>query len=152
MKGFRNRHYLWAVVALALLVRPVRGEECFTGKGNGTVAAPHQLTWTVELVLNDAGTELAYTINCCGCIPSGTGVSVCTDAEGFIRSLTGGTCPIKGVWKNTDSVPLTTSRVQALRNGTMILKLTKPVCSGELVAGYLVPESCGEVPDNAHSR
>ena len=136
------------IAALLGGVGSAMSQTCFTAGGeNPAGGPPPPMTWSVIFILSADETQINYTINCCGCAPGNTWVLVAVASEGFATNLAGvagKTCPFSGVWKNTDPVPLTPALVTALKNGTMALRVYKPLCTPASISLFLVEEPCDE--------
>jgi len=119
-------------------------ETCYGAIINGENAGTQSPgTGFARLALNHTETELAYWVEFSGLILPETASHIHNAAEGGIavRALGPGS-PKAGVWKFTDSLPLTAARVQALKNGLFFVNIHSFLYQSGEIMGDVFADAC----------
>jgi len=131
-----------AALALLVLVAPAfeaQAETCYVANANST---NFHITGSSVFILNTDETEVVFNVACCGCPV--TVAYLVSDDEGNLFSLsTPAGCPMKGVWNGASAVPLTPTRVQALKDGKLGI-LVQKTCDVGAAIGHFLLEPCDE--------
>jgi hypothetical protein len=126
-------------VAAVLVTGEASGQTCYVASATST---QFQITGSSVFILNEAETEVAFNVACCGCPV--TVAFLVSDNEGNLFSLsTPAGCPMQGVWNGASTVPLTPARVQDLKDGKLGI-LVQKTCDVGAVIGHFLLEPCDE--------
>ena len=127
----------------------VRADTNFTAVLNGLQENPANAspaTGTATMVLNNAMTELTYSMSFSGLVAPQNAAHFHNDDlanpspnGAVVRSIGVGT-PIAGIWKNTDAQPLTAALVAELFAGRLYINVHSTTFPGGEIRGNIIQE------------